>query len=123
MSCCIHNVPGRLRIKIPAIKHQHQEARRLERMFENVSGIDLVAANALTGSLKIHYDVDVVDSEQLLLVLKTKNVIDETAIFQDPDQSYSGAVRLSQACGKAMINWAVGKTLESNGLGLLSAFI
>jgi hypothetical protein len=36
---------------------------------------------------------------------------------------YVTATRVTQAVGKAMINWALSKTLESNGLGLLSVLI
>jgi hypothetical protein len=123
MSCTIHNVPGRLRIKIPALKQQPQRARRVEALFSNRKGIEMVAANELTGSLKIHYDPDLIEPERLLTILKTKNVVDETLVYRNEVDDFCIATHLTQACGKAMINWALSKTLQSNGLGLLAALI
>jgi hypothetical protein len=123
MSCTIHNVPGRLRIKIPSIKQQPLRARKIEALFNRRKGVKMVVANDLTGSLKIQYDPDLVDSEQLLHILAEKNVVDESVWYQNEGDSYALATRITQACGKAVINWALSKTLQSNGLGLLAALI
>jgi hypothetical protein len=123
MSRTIHNVPGRLRIKIPFIKQQPLKARKVEALFNKRKGVELVAANELTGSLKIHYDPDRVDSRQLLLVLINNSIVDENDIFRNEADGYAVATRITQACGKAMINWALSKTLQSSGLGLLAALI
>jgi len=52
----VHHVPGRLRIRIPALKRNAEKARVLTKALSHVSGIQSVEANLLTGSLLVHYD-------------------------------------------------------------------
>ena len=66
MNVYLHNVPGRLRVKIPSIKHMNYKARKVESLFEFREGIERVRANALTGSLTINYDPERVSVDQLL---------------------------------------------------------
>jgi hypothetical protein len=123
MSHYIHSVPGRLRVKIPAIKHRPYAACKVENLFEHLEGITSVQAKALTGSLKISYDPESVDLKRLLNILSTNGYIDSVPQKQNKSSQYAVATRLTQACGKALINWAVSKGLESRGLGLLAVII
>lgn len=52
----VHHVPGRLRIRIPGLKRNSEEARVLTKALSGVSGIRSVETNLLTGSLLVHYD-------------------------------------------------------------------
>jgi hypothetical protein len=70
MNVYLHNVPGRLRVKIPSIKHLNRKARKVESLFVFREGIERVRANAVTGSLKINYDPELVSVDQLLAVLR-----------------------------------------------------
>jgi hypothetical protein len=123
MSYYIHNIPGRFRIKIPNIKKQPHRARKLEAVLSRKKGIEMAVANELTGSLKMHYDPSRVEPEQLLNVLKKLNLVDENITFRNHTNNYVVTTQLTRACGKAMVNWAFSKTLQSSGLGLLSALI
>ena len=121
MSCSFHNVPGRLRIKIAEIKHQPLRAQQLQSLFESVAGVDRMAANPATGSIKIYYDPAAVTADQLVGVLSGAGI--EIDNGNPPPESHEFATRATQAIGKAMVNWALSKSLESSGLGLLAAFI
>jgi hypothetical protein len=123
MNVYLHNVPGRLRVKIPSIKHMNYKARKVESLFEFREGIERVRANALTGSLTINYDPERVSVDQLLAVLREHGHLETDQSLVNAAGDYVTATRVTQAVGKAMINWALSKTLESNGLGLLSVLI
>lgn len=121
MSCSFHEVPGRLRIKIAELKHQPLRAQSIQSLFEPVAGIERMTVNPVTGSIKIYYDPRTVSSRQLVNVLHEAGVEWETG--SDPAKTHAFSTRATQALGKAMVNWALSKTLESNGLGLLAVLI
>ncbi|MGD1999151.1 MAG: hypothetical protein PVG81_11090 [Desulfobacterales bacterium] len=123
MNVYLHNVPGRLRVKIPSIKHMNYKARKVESLFEFREGIERVRANALTGSLTINYDPERVSVDQLLAVLREHGHLETDQSLVNAAGDYVTATRVTQAVGKAMINWALSKTLESSGLGLLTVLI
>lgn len=123
MNVYLHNVPGRLRVKIPSIKHQNHEARKVESLFEFREGIEKVRANAVTGSLTITYDPERFSADQLLAALRENGYLETDHSLVNAANEYVAATRVTQAVGKAMINWAISKTLESSGLGLLAVLI
>lgn len=123
MNVYLHNVPGRLRVKIPSIKHQNHEARKVESLFEFREGIEKVRANAVTGSLTITYDPERFSADQLLAALRENGYLETDHGLVNAANEYVAATRVTQAVGKAMINWAISKTLESSGLGLLAVLI
>ena len=123
MNVYIHNVPGRLRVKIPSIKHLNHEARKVESLFEFGQGIEKAQANSLTGSLTITYDPERLSADQLLAALREHGYLETDHSRVNAANDYVAATRVTQAVGKAMINWAISKTLESSGLSLLAALI
>ena len=48
--------PGRLRIRTPYLHHNPQNAAVFEKSLKELSGIESVETNALTGSALIHFD-------------------------------------------------------------------
>jgi Heavy metal associated domain 2 len=66
----IHHVPGRLRIKILQIKGRPEEATRFAARIESMRGVRAVAANAVTGSVVIHYDPRTTGHYAILAVLQ-----------------------------------------------------
>lgn len=51
-----HFIPGRVRIKVAAIKGNPDRARRLTEVFSGVPGVRSIDCNPLTGSALILYD-------------------------------------------------------------------
>jgi hypothetical protein len=95
----------------------------VESLFEFREGIERVRANALTGSLTITYDPERFSADQLLTALREHGYLETDHSLANAANDYVAATRVTQAVGKAMINWAISKTLESSGLGLLSVLI
>lgn len=51
-----HSIPGRLRLKVKAIRHAEEEARALAFWLSRQAGIREATASPLTGSVILHYD-------------------------------------------------------------------
>jgi hypothetical protein len=53
-----HQVPGRLRMKIPSAKGNAELLQQIGDTFGQIPGIEQVAINPVTGSIVLHYDTD-----------------------------------------------------------------
>lgn len=53
-----HQVPGRIRLKIPSAKGNPQLLRQISETFGVIPGIEQIIVNPTTGSVVLHYDAD-----------------------------------------------------------------
>jgi len=53
-----HQVPGRIRLKVPKVKDNPELVDQIKQMFTAIPGIEEVAVNATTGSVVLHYDTE-----------------------------------------------------------------
>jgi hypothetical protein len=53
-----HQVPGRVRMKIPAGKGNPELLKQISEMFAAIPGIEEIVVNPATGSVLLHYDTD-----------------------------------------------------------------
>src|SRR5580698_92926 len=53
-----HQVPGRVRMKIPAGKGNAELLKQISEVFGVIPGIEEVTVNPATGSVVLHYDTD-----------------------------------------------------------------
>ena len=78
MGYYLHEVPGRLRIQIPALKRSPRRAQEVQDLLEDVSGIKSTSVNTVTGSVIVHYDPEIVNSGAILTLLSREEYIDVT---------------------------------------------
>ena len=52
-----HHIPGRVRVRIPALKANEKAAQELQIEMQQLHGVTSVAVNLLTGSVLVHYGV------------------------------------------------------------------
>lgn len=123
MGCYVHQVPGRLRVKIPSVKNNPGKASDVRRILEQIEGIDSTAVNTITGSIVIHYDSRAVDSGAILDALKFKGLYDgsKPAATDDPIQATFSKV--GAAVGKVFLGFVLEKTFEGSPLALLTVLI
>ncbi len=69
MSCYVHDVPGRLRVRMPETKGNAIIASKLVNRLNALEGITSVKANAVTGSILIRYDARIVNAAACLAIL------------------------------------------------------
>src|SRR5262249_418893 len=53
-----HQMPGRVRMKIPAGKGNPELLQKISETFAAIPGIEEVTVNPATGSVVLHYDTD-----------------------------------------------------------------
>ena len=123
MSCYFHNVPGRLRVKIPTLKDRPAKISAVENLLFNLDGIDRIRTNPLTGSVVIRYDPDRLDSQQIIGFLIDHRYFDESNAITHDQAVQKAAAAAGLKIGKVVFGWAVSKTLEASGLSMLAAII
>ncbi len=53
-----HQVPGRIRMKVPSAKENPELLEQIKQTFSVIPGIEEVTINPTTGSVVLHYDAD-----------------------------------------------------------------
>jgi hypothetical protein len=71
-----HHVPGRLRVKGPALKGAHNGADGIKEHLTARAGIQLIKVNRVAGSVVVHYDSTRVTAHELLAMLREVAPID-----------------------------------------------
>ncbi|NTU48428.1 MAG: heavy-metal-associated domain-containing protein [Syntrophobacteraceae bacterium] len=124
MSTYIHNVPGRMRVKIPHMKRNQSSAEELQRILNQIEGIDSTAVNTLTGSIVINYDSRLIGPNRILNALKDKGYVDPSKAMMTNDDVIESAVsKAGGVLGKALLGLLVEKTFEGSALSLLTVLI
>lgn len=122
MEYYIHHVPGRLRVKIPILKHKPAAEREIRDLLD-LYGVDEIKIQTVTGSVVVHYDPDCIQPGQLLQVLSDSGYYDNAKAVTIDDQMRRATSNASAKVGKALFGWGVSKALEANGLSLLAVLI
>ena len=123
MSYYFHNVPGRMRVKIPFLKGRANRIKAVEDLLSNLDGTEQIKTNPLTGSVVINYDPDLLDAQQIIQFLVDHHYFDESNAITHDEHVQSAAAKTGVKIGKMIFGWAVSKTLEANGLSMLAAII
>mgnify|MGYP006299876537 FL=1 len=123
MTYYVHQVPGRLRVKSPCLKHQPIKCQRVVAHLSGHTGIDKVKVNHLTGSIVVTYDPADIGEERILDILEYEKLFDRSLAVRNDVHMDLAATRAGKAVGRAAFSYIVGRALESNGLSLLAAFI
>jgi len=78
LSYYIHDIPGRLRIKSPAIKKNQSTAERVRRMLSGMDGVHDVNINLTTGSLLVNYDTGQLENNRIVQALQEQGYFEHS---------------------------------------------
>ncbi|MBI3803150.1 MAG: heavy-metal-associated domain-containing protein [Nitrospirae bacterium] len=123
MSYYIHQIPGRLRIKSPAVKRNPAKAEIVEGLLKSIDGVDSVAVNILTGSITIHYDQNNLQPEAILDRLKQARYFDESKAVTHDQVIYTAASNVGLFLGKTVCGAVVETALGDSAFSMLAALI
>jgi hypothetical protein len=123
MSYYIHNVPGRLRIKIPLIRRNPAKCLAVQDLLMHLDGVERIKITELTGSVVIYYDPQMIHSQDMIQILKNNDYFDESQAISHDAHIQTAASKAGMQIGRAVFGWAVGKALEGSGLSLLAVLI
>jgi copper chaperone CopZ len=122
MEYYVHYVPGRLRVRLPEIRRNAAKAAEVNCLLD-IYGVDHVKVNHLTGSVVVTFDPSLTDKDELLVLLKEKELFDGSRAITCDEKIQRASNKAASKFGRAIFGYAVGKALESSGFPLLAAFI
>jgi len=123
MQSYYHCVPGRMRVKIPALKSQPDRGEEVKSSLEGIDGIKAVTFTPLTGSVVVLFDQNRIGPEKISGHLKDVGLFDPSLVISSDEHIQDAVSRAGLRIGKVAVGWALGKALEANGLSLLAALI
>jgi len=123
MNYYLHNVPGRLRIKIPMVKRSRPSARRVEGLMKQLRGINSTAVNTTTGSVMVLYDQETISSDLILNTLENEGLFDSSKALSCDQYIHETASKAGQVLGKILFGAFVEKAFEGSALSYIAVFI
>jgi hypothetical protein len=123
MNYYIHNVPGRLRIKIPSIRRNPAKCGAVQELLMHLDGVERIQLTELTGSVVINYDAQKIEPQDMIDFLKDNGYFDGAKAISHDAHIQTAASEAGGKIVRAVFGWAVGKALEDSGLSLLAALI
>ncbi|KWT94667.1 HMA2 domain-containing protein [Candidatus Magnetominusculus xianensis] len=121
MAVYLHSVPGRLRIKSPALKGDKREF--LENLFIGFDGVKSVKSNPLTGSLAISYCPELIDSEIIMHMLEKRGGIDLSKTISNDEYLHNAFSKAGGFISKVLFGSAMDMALEGTALSFLSVLV
>jgi hypothetical protein len=117
---CVHALPGRLRVRVPAIKKAPEVAARVEQTLRQEEAVVNVAASPVTGSVLVHYDPAQICASSLLAHLEPYGL--------SADASSSSSLsdlsnQLSRAVGRELVKLALTQIAPVGPVEVLCALI
>jgi hypothetical protein len=122
MSHYIHNVPGRLRIKSPALKGKDAKAD-LMMALSHLQGLGTMDLNPKTGSLLVYYNPSLVEVSDIISVVKRRGYFDPDKAVTNDQYIHNAASKAGQVVGKAFLGSALDIALKGSPLSFLTLFI
>jgi hypothetical protein len=109
MSCYVHNVPGRLRIRATKLKYPSKDILELCQALEASAGIINTEYNPKSGSLIIFYETNVLSAEDILYQLHKTELLKNC-----PTTLHHSANRMGTVLGSALFGTLVKKSIETS---------
>jgi len=123
MTCYVHNVPGRLRLRTPHLKRNADTADEIRKALSTLNGIGAVDINLTTGSILINYNHKIIRHEEVLDLLRRRGYYDATRTETTDEYIHKAASKAGSVIGKAIFGTVVEKALEGSALSLISLLI
>lgn len=123
MSYYVHNVPGRLRVKTPAVKRNKDVADEIRKTLSTINGIATVDINLTTGSILINYNPATVQYKDIVGMLQRKGYFDTSKAITNDQYIQTAASKAGNIVGKAIFGTFVEKAFEGSALSLITLLI
>jgi Heavy metal associated domain 2 len=111
----IHHVPGRLRVRVPAIKKSGYQAALLGAALRKTAGIFSAEPNVITGSIVIRYDQNSTSASAILGYLRERG-----DIGSDRPQA---SVRMRNKIAEALVWYCLEIAVERAVFSMLAAIL
>ena len=123
MTYYFHELPGRVRIKFPMLKRNPRKAESLQSFLEDIRGVVSTSANAVTGSVVIKFDPDIITTRDILALLGREQYLDFSAPMVREEYFSTAVSKAGHAASKALIGLALDRALQGSSLSFIAALI
>ncbi len=123
MSLYLHEVPGRLRIKVPDLKRNPRKAHDLQRRLNGFAGVLSASVNSVTGSLLVHYDPRILGSEAILSYLSGELDLHLAGRIDNEDRLDETFGQVGKKVSKVLLMLVLDRALQGSPLSILAALI
>jgi copper chaperone CopZ len=123
MTHYVHHVPGRLRVKTPALKRQEYRAREIKSYLEGIEGVVEVDVSTVTGSAVIKYDAARVNSVTLMNSVRDLGLVHHEHASHAHAPVVSAGAPLSNNAANTFLNKLVETAIEKSAIALIAAVI
>lgn len=123
MKYYVHNVPGRLRIKLPSIKNNPDGLNELEAVIKNLDTVQIDKASTLTGSVVLTYGKHYIGYEAILGSLEKAGLIDLSNIIDNSQYIKDAITTTGKSLNKAIAGFFLGNAFDNTPLSFISIFV
>jgi copper chaperone CopZ len=116
-------VPGRLRLKTPAVKKNKDAADEIKKILSTMNGIATVDINLTTGSILINYNPKAIQNKDIISALQRKGYFDSSKAITNDQYIQRAASKAGNIVGKAVFGTFVDSALEGSALSLITLLI
>lgn len=125
----VHSTPGRMRIRVPALRGEESRYRRMEADLAARPGITHVTANPLTGSVLILFDACRMEDRDVLdalgaMGLRGDLITSSVSAAGDATPSLAEiSTRVGTVIGKELVKAALSRAVGGSPASLLLLFL
>lgn len=123
MEYYVHQVPGRLRVRIPVIRTEPCKSLEVKEILENLNAVHNITVNPVTGSVVVGYDDQAQSGESILACLAEHGYFDQPKAVTNDQYLQSAATKAGKTIGKVLFSWAIGRVLNGTPLSVLTALV
>jgi hypothetical protein len=122
MTCYIHDVPGRLRVKNPIFKNKVVQDD-IKKLLSTLEGLGVVEFNATTGSVVVFYNPAQIHSNDIVGLLQRAGYFEPVKAITHDQYMNKAASKMGSIVGKAVLGAAVETAFEGSVLSFLALLI
>jgi hypothetical protein len=118
-----HDIPGRLRIRMPSLKKNPKNVRDLKALTRGLPGINSISLNTITGSVVFLYNPEVISSHAIVSLLTREGFLDSVTLLQAGQDSRRALEQIGAGATKALVGLVLNRALEGSPLSMVTLFI
>ncbi len=123
MSYYVHELPGRLRIRIPSLRKNPGDLIKLQNYVEDFSAVNSTSVNEVTGSIIINYDKNRISSRQIMRHLVHEGYLDVTEGIISRKGMTQTVGDIGTAASRVLVGIAIERAFQGTPLALLASLI
>jgi copper chaperone CopZ len=123
MSDYIHNVPGRLRVRITAIRENPLIGDQIKELLTNIWGITSVSVRSTTGSVIITYEPQILQADRILDFLTDHVHLEVTNLAAIHRPLQTALYRAAEVIVWEALSRAASKVLNGSYLSILTTLL